>query len=125
MTFGQFIRFKRLKRGLSLREFCRLTHYDVGYISRLENEILPPPSEDRNLSKLAGSLQIKPKSKDWETFHDLGAIDRKKIPSDLARENSKLLNYLPAFLRKANKENISKKDVETFLKLIKGEDSKT
>lgn len=121
MPFGTFIRQKRINRGLTLREFCRIAGFDVGYISRLENEILPPPSEKVVLTKLARNLLIKYNSEDWTKLFDFAAIDRKTIPEDLTRDNIRLLNYLPAFLRKANKEDITKDDVDTFLKLIKGE----
>lgn len=121
ITFGQFVRSSRIKRGLSLREFCKITHYDVGYISRLENEILPAPSDNKLQAKLARSLNVKPGTKEWDIFHDLAAISLQKIPSDLTLNNPQLLNYLPAFLRKANKEDFTKNDVEEFLKLIKGD----
>jgi hypothetical protein len=92
----------------------------VGYISRLENDILPAPSDIKNQDKLAIALKIKKDSQEWLKFHDLASTSLRQIPNDIALDNPHLLNYLPAFLRKANKEDLTQDDLETFLKLIKG-----
>ncbi len=119
-TFGSFIRKKRISMGLTLRSFCKSTGYDIGYISRLENGILLPPVEESKLRKLAKFLKVNFKSEEWDTFKTLADVSRRQIPKEL---DEKVLNYLPAFFRKASKKKVNKKDVENLIKLIKGNSS--
>jgi len=45
MTFGQILKDYRLKSGLGLRELARLVGKSPGYLSDVENDRVPPPSE--------------------------------------------------------------------------------
>lgn len=120
-TFGQFIRNKRLEKELILRDFCKKSKYDVGYISRLENDILKPPVEEEKLDQLALALSLNKKTQEWETFHSLADVSNRRIPKEI---NQKTLHYLPAFFRKASKKNITKHDVNILVQLIQGERDK-
>lgn len=117
MTFGKFIREKRLKLNLTLREFCKQNDFDVAYISRLENDLMNAPKDKTNLTKLAKSLNIKKDSSEWKEFLNFASISRNQLPEDI---DKRALSFLPAFCRKASKKNITKEDVEQLLKLIKG-----
>ena len=117
-SFGQFIRKIRLDKKLTLRQFCKESNYDIGYISRLENEIISPPVEEKKLEKLAKSYNISKKSENWKKLKNLSDISKRKIPEEI---DTKVLNYLPEFFRKASKKEVTKKDIEKLVKLIKGE----
>lgn len=41
-AFGDELRRLRQQRGLSLKKFARLVHYDPGYLSEIENGLKPP-----------------------------------------------------------------------------------
>jgi len=41
-TFGSELRRLREQRGLSLKKFAQLVHYDPGYLSKIENGLKPP-----------------------------------------------------------------------------------
>ncbi|MGH3932898.1 MAG: helix-turn-helix domain-containing protein, partial [Pseudonocardiaceae bacterium] len=41
-TFGGELRRLREQRGLSLKKFAHLVHYDPGYLSKIENGLKPP-----------------------------------------------------------------------------------
>lgn len=43
-TFGQYLREQRRKAKISQRELARQVSVDFSYISKLENDRLPPPS---------------------------------------------------------------------------------
>src|SRR6266540_1133037 len=45
-TFGVALRDLRRRAGLSQRELAEKTRLDFSYISKLENERLPPPAAD-------------------------------------------------------------------------------
>jgi len=120
-TFGKLIRAERIKQGLTLREFCKKNAYDIGYISRLENELFLPPEDEGKLNKLTTALGIEKGSKTWNQYCDLAIIARRQLPKDI---DSKVLNYLPAFFRKASKKEVKKEDVKKLLGLIKGSQKK-
>lgn len=121
MTFGEFIRNRRINQNLTLRQFCKKTGYDVGYISRLENSLFMPPEEGKKLLKLAQAFDIKQGSLEWETYQDLATVAQKKLPKDIDQD---VLNFLPAFFRKASKKHVKREDVEKLIRLIKGHDKR-
>jgi hypothetical protein len=41
-TFGDELRSLRQQRGLSLKKFARVVHFDPGYLSKIENGLKPP-----------------------------------------------------------------------------------
>lgn len=43
-TFGQYLRQERRRSGITQRELARQVSVDFSYISKLENDRLPPPS---------------------------------------------------------------------------------
>lgn len=47
MTFGEFVREKRIQKGLSLRRFAELVALSPAYVSQIENGIQSPPPADR------------------------------------------------------------------------------
>ena len=53
--FGAKLRELRQKLGLTLRELADKVGIDFTYLSKIENGVLPPPSE-KVISKLAGVL---------------------------------------------------------------------
>lgn len=41
-SFGEELRRLRGQRGISLKKFAQLVHYDAGYLSKIENRLKPP-----------------------------------------------------------------------------------
>lgn len=60
-TFGQALRAARRERGMSQRELAGRIEVDFSYISKIENDRLPPPSADR-VVVIATVLGIEPSS---------------------------------------------------------------
>ncbi len=56
-SFGKLIRQKRLEAGVGLRELARLVGKSPGYMSDVEGDRVPPPSESVIIA-LAGALGI-------------------------------------------------------------------
>ncbi len=59
--FGAVLKQLRLKRGLSQAELAARTGVDATYISKMENQLIPPPSDDV-IVRLAAALETKPRS---------------------------------------------------------------
>jgi HTH-type transcriptional regulator, competence development regulator len=55
MKFGAHIREKREARAMGLRALARVIEVEPAYLSKIEREIFPPPSEAL-IVKIAGEL---------------------------------------------------------------------
>lgn len=42
-TFGSYFKDRRIKLGLTLRQFCEKHSMDPGNLSKIERGVLPPP----------------------------------------------------------------------------------
>lgn len=119
-TFGNFLKQKRIERGLTLREFCRVNEMDPGNISKIERGLLPPPQTKEILVKYAAALGIKEGTDDWLLFCDLAVTSAGKIPPDIV-SNEEVMNALPVLFRTVRKEKLDEKDLEELVKAIKRE----
>lgn len=80
-TFGAFVRQKRMEQGLSLRRLAARLGLSPVYMSNIETDRKPAPSQE-NLDKLAEELHLS--KADRELFLDLAAASQKmKVPADL------------------------------------------
>ena len=74
-SFGQYLRELRRNAQISQRELAKLIKVDFSYISKVENDRLPPPSADTALA-MATALNVPP----GELLARIG-----KIPSDVEK----------------------------------------
>jgi len=105
-TFGKKLRDFRLQADVGLRELARLIEKSPGYISDVEQDHVPPPSEDVIL-KIAAALSVDKK--------ELLAAARKmdpEISSYVAREPE-----AADFLRMAREKKFDREDWDTLTKL--------
>ena len=80
-TFSAFVRQKRMEQGLSLRRLAARLGLSPVYMSNIETDRKPAPSQE-NLDKLAEELHLS--KADRELFLDLAAASHKmKVPADL------------------------------------------
>lgn len=88
--FGQYLKAIRKRKKMSQRELAQHVGVDFTYISKIENDAMPAPSEE-TIRKIALAL-----GEDADKM----IILAKKIPSDL---QNVIYNYeeVPVFLRKA------------------------
>jgi transcriptional regulator with XRE-family HTH domain len=115
--FGRTLKDLRIKRGLSLRDICKLTNYDPSNWSKIERGKISPPSEETILRKWAKVLGLKTK-KDVQNFIDEATIAQGIIPEDiLSRINA--VEYLPAFFRTLRNRKPTKEEVDRLIELIR------
>jgi len=119
-TFGNFFKQKRIERGLTLREFCRVNEMDPGNISKIERGLLAPPQTKEILIRYAAALGIKEGTDDWLLFCDLAVTSAGKIPPDIV-SNEMVMNALPVLFRTVRNEKLDEKDLEKLVKAIKRE----
>jgi len=74
-VFGKALYNHRIKElKLTLRQFCKTTGYDPGYVSRLERGFIKAPRTAKLLSKLLGMYGID--AKQWIKFVELARKTR-------------------------------------------------
>lgn len=60
-SFGMFLRAQRIEAGLGLRELARLIEKSPGYLSDVELDNVPPPSEE-TIVRIAAALTVDKKA---------------------------------------------------------------
>jgi len=120
MNFGNFIREKRVQNGKTLRSFCQRFGYDPAYISRLENNKLPPSLDDNKLAALAKALGIIPESKEWVDFHSLAYVAKQDLPKEIKNEKE-IITFLPAYLRTPDNKKVDQDKLKKLIEFLKNE----
>ena len=105
-TFGKKLRDLRIQAEVGLRELARLIEKSPGYISDVEQDHVPPPSEDVIL-KIAAVLNVAKK----ELLTAARKMDP-EISSYVAREPE-----AADFLRMAQEKKFERKDWDMLTKL--------
>jgi len=118
MTFGEFIKDKRIKQGLSLRAFCQQHDYDPGNHSKLERGILNPPDAGDFMAKLAAALDIKEGTGDWFDVHNYAAVARRQIPKELL-DDAAVVDKLPVLFRTLQGEPLAAEKMDDLIAFIR------
>ncbi|HSZ56199.1 MAG TPA: helix-turn-helix domain-containing protein [Tepidisphaeraceae bacterium] len=118
MTFGEFIKDKRIKLKVSLRSFCERHGYDPGNHSKLERGILNPPDDDNFMIKLAKALGIKKETGDWFDLHNYAAVARQQIPKELL-DDAEVVDKLPVLFRTLQGEPLPPEKMDDLIDFIR------
>jgi transcriptional regulator with XRE-family HTH domain len=118
ITFGEFVKNLRIKKYLTLREFCRIANLDASNWSKIERAIFPPPKSKRVIQEIAKVLNLAENSEDFNTLFDLATIGY--IPSELISDQ-KVIDKLPVFFRTLRGEKPTRKELEGLIKILKEE----
>jgi len=106
-TFGQKLQELRRSAGLSQRDLAAQVGVDFSYISKVENNRLPPPSAD-TIVRICAALGIPPD----ELLALTGKITtdaREMLASPSARQ----------FMRQAQEMNLTDQEWQTLVKRLK------
>jgi transcriptional regulator with XRE-family HTH domain len=118
--FGEFIKEKRINKGISLREFCKIIEVDASNWSKIERGLLGPPQDEGKLEKIAEVLKIKVGSASWNEMKDLANIDAGIIPEDI-RNNERVLQSLPMFFRTLRSDKPSAEELDKLIEMVRKE----
>ncbi|OGL41196.1 MAG: hypothetical protein A3C43_09175 [Candidatus Schekmanbacteria bacterium RIFCSPHIGHO2_02_FULL_38_11] len=117
-TFGDFFKQQRIKKRITLRQFCLEFSFDAGNISKLERGLLAPPHSKEKLSEYANALGIKKGSKEWFEFFDLASAHRGKIPEEIMKDKE-LVAKLPMLFRTLRGEKVSDEKLNELIDKIR------
>lgn len=118
--FGEFVKERRIQKGLTLREFCRLISFDASNWSKIERNVLSPPQDEEKMKKIAQVLGIEIGSNNWDEFKDKSSIAAGVIPRDLLTD-AEVVNALPLFFRTLRSEKPTSEELDNLIKIIKKE----
>lgn len=116
--FGSYFKEMRIKRRLTLRQFCETFGFDPGNMSKLERGLLPPPQSREKLTQYAQSLGLRKGSSSWYEFFDLAAASRGKIPEEILA-NDKLVKKLPVLFRTLRGERVPEEKLNELIETIR------
>ncbi|MCI0481695.1 MAG: helix-turn-helix domain-containing protein [Candidatus Dadabacteria bacterium] len=112
MKFGDFVKYLRMEKLLTLREFCRKAEIDPSNWSKIERGILSPPKSKKVLKEIANVLQVKEGSDQWHTLFELASISF--IPAELL-EDEAVAEKLPIFFRTLRGEKPTREELEDLI----------
>lgn len=118
--YGEFIKDRRIRKGVSLREFCKLIDVDASNWSKIERGVLTPPQDDEKLESIAKVLGIESGSEEWKEMMDKAYIDAGNIPSDILSDK-KVADSLPIFFRTIRSDKPTADELDNLIKIIKRE----
>ncbi len=111
-ALGGRLKKMRSSRGLGLRVTANMVGISATYLSRLENNLETSPPSEEKIRKLAEVLRD-----DFDELMQLAG----RVPSEVA-ELIKSDSNMPAFLRRARKENVSADELLEMLDKRKKEE---
>ena len=117
-AFGEFVKNLRIKKRITLREFCREVNLDASNWSKVERGILPPTKSKNVLHEICKALGLKEKSEEWLTIMDLAMIAH--IPTELLDEKLMVEN-LPIFFRTNRGQKPTRQELDELIKMIEND----
>ena len=111
MNFGEFIKEKRLAKGINLRKLAELTGFAPGYLSDIEQGKRNSPTPEK-LAKIIEVLELT--EEDITLMNDLAAHSRETVAPDIS-EYVMNNDSVRVALRKARELKLSDKD---WMKII-------
>ena len=113
--FGDFIRDLRLKKRMTLREFCKRAEIDPGNWSKIERGISLPPKGKEVLSQIADVLSVPIESEEYKSMLDYAAIGH--IPLEITEQT--IISKLPMFFRTARGAQPTSEEMENLIDIIR------
>lgn len=114
-TFAEFVRDARLNAGYTLRNFCKEIGEDPSNWSKVERELLKPPSDRDKLELIALVLGFDENGEKFQLLFDLAAVAF--IPKGLVEEE--ILDQLPLLFRTVRGEKPTNEELKKLAEKIK------
>jgi transcriptional regulator with XRE-family HTH domain len=116
-AFSDFLRDKRLKTKMSLRQFAKEVGLQPSNYCNVEAGSLPPPTAE-TLERIARKLGLRPGDEEHHLFHDLAAKARDEIPADVERIVRES-DVIPALLRTVEGEKLTDAQLRGIIEDLK------
>ena len=114
--FSDTVKALRLRKRLTLRDFCAQVGLDPSNWSKVERGVNPPPGDVGLLERLANFFELEGAEK--LEFMDAAALQRREIPPDVA-DHALLQKALPAFFRAARGHELTEDELKSLAEDIR------
>ena len=108
MTFGEKLKEIRRAQKISQRELAKIVGVDFSYISKIENDRMPPPAAD-TIIKLSNALDVP---------EEILLSESGKLPSNVKNMVNKKPNAV-LFFRQAERMNLSTEEWDELMSTLK------
>ena len=119
MNFGEFIKEKRLAKGINLRKLAELTGFAPGYLSDIEQGKRNSPTPEK-LAKIIEVLELT--EEDITLMNDLAAHSRETVAPDIS-EYVMNNDSVRVALRKARELQLGDKEWMKIIESMKKDDT--
>lgn len=120
MTWGEYIKKKRLEAGIGLREFASQVGLLPSNYNHMEKGRSYPPQDKAKLDQIAEALSIAPDSEEYRTLLDLAVEGKDKLPADVA-EFATSNKMVPVLLRTINDKKLSDEEFRSLVERVNTE----
>lgn len=117
LTFGAFLRGRRLSAGYGLREFARKVELQPSNLSNMEHERISPPVEKQKLERIADVLGLAEGSDERSMLFDLAVQGRDRPPVDVA-EFAARTPGIPLLLRTIEEKRLSQDELTELMDYV-------
>ena len=118
LSFGEFIRSRRLDIGKTAREVAEAVGMRPSNFCNLEHGALNPPGDGARLVKLADALNLKTQP-ERRQFFDLAAAAKDTVPVDIAEIISSQ-DAIPLLLRSVGNRKLTRADLQKIVDIVHG-----
>jgi transcriptional regulator with XRE-family HTH domain len=118
LMYGQFVKNRRVDKGIGLREFCKSLGLDASNWSKVERGLLSPPQDEEKLRKIAELLDIEFGSDMWVEMKDLASISAGSIPDDILSDEN-VLKSLPIFFRTLRSDKPTSDELDELIRMLR------
>jgi transcriptional regulator with XRE-family HTH domain len=112
MTFGEYLKTKRLGRKFTLRKMASCVGISAPYLSDIEKNNRTAPSKEK-LDKIIAVLNLDENEK--EEFFSLAGKSKDSVPQDI-EDYIKDKSEIQILLRTMKKNNLSEKEIMYIIK---------
>ena len=119
LTFGEFIKERRIERRITLRAMSDALEIDPSNYSKIERGRLQPPAPDK-LGAYRRLLALEPNSEEEREMARLASIGRGQIPPALLSDEQ-VMAKLPLFFRTLEGGPIDEASLEELYNTLKKE----
>lgn len=120
LTFGNFVKERRLGLKLTLRAFSTKVQMDAANYSKIERGVLEPPHPGPRLTPFFEVLNIKPNSKEGRELTRLAELGRNRIPESI-RTNQIAMAGLPVLFRSLEESDLTEEKFKSLIDHLKKE----
>lgn len=121
MRFGEFIKDKRLKKEITLRQMAEILDLSIAYLSDIENN-RRYPMDNEKIEIFIKELGLP--AEEQELLYDLAGKERKEVSPDLLEYTmeSELSSIVRTALRKAKQNDATEDDWKRFIEELERRD---